>query len=126
MPSTSASVARMAATVFGHWRANSAALSAPRQSAGAPPTPKRHALFPNVLKKFRRFMLATRRLPARAGAAAGRGLPSEKSTAPPSAPTGLTRYALPLALAPAQVNVITPTVPVTRSPPRSVFDADSG
>src|SRR5688572_9873214 len=103
MPSTSGLTALIASTVLGHWRSNSTWLLAPRQSAGAPPTPKVQPL--NVLKRLSRFMPLTRSVPPTDGAGvAGRGLAATKlGTPPPIAPTGRTRKALPLAALPAQV-----------------------
>ena len=69
-------------------------------------------------------MPTTRTDPPTAGGAAGRGFDGWKlGTPPPRAPIGRTRYALPLAAFPAHVYVITPTMSVAVSPPRSVFDA---
>ena len=81
---TSACVPDTAATVLRHWRSNSAAVLAPRQSIGAPETPERQ-LMPatsRVLKKLSRFIPATRVVPPTAGAVAGRGLVAAKSTVP--------------------------------------------
>ena len=127
IPTTSAFRPMIAATVFGHCRSNSAWLSAPRHSITAPPTPPLHAVVPNVLKKFRRFIAPTCAFPPTAGGVAGRGFAGWKfGEPPPSASIGRTRKALPLAALPAHVYVITPTIPVAVSPPRSVFDALSG
>src|SRR3954467_2406203 len=71
-PSTSGFIARIAATVFGHCRSNSAFEPGPGQSVEAPPTPFVQPA--NVLKKLRRFMPTTRTEPPTAGADAGRGL----------------------------------------------------
>src|SRR3954462_5459819 len=124
IPTTSAFRPVIAATVFGHCRSNSTWLSAPRHSITAPPTPPLHAVVPNVLKKFRRFIAPTRALPPTTGGVAGRGFDGWNFGAPPpSAPIGRRRKALGLAALPAHVYVITPTIPVAVSPPRSVFEA---
>src|SRR5262245_33856354 len=95
-------IALIAAIVLGHWRANSVALSAPRQSIWGPPTPPEQPE-PKVLKKLRRFMPTTRREPPTAGAEAGRGFDAWKfGRLAPRALSGRTRKALPLAELPAQ------------------------
>ena len=67
---------RIAATVFGHWRSNSAWVSAPRQSVAAPPTPLVQLSTVSgrpskVLKKLSRFMPATRSVAAHVGCRGG-------------------------------------------------------
>ena len=82
----------IAATVFGHWRANSLASSAPRQSVAPPPTPPAHAFTPKVLKKLSRFIPTTVSEPPTEGVTAGRWLTGVKlGTPPPSAPIGRRR-----------------------------------
>ena len=115
-----------AATSLASWRWYSVVLSAPRQSAAAPPRPKVQAPLPKVLKKFSRLALATFRLPPTAGAPVGRGFAPRNVAVPPSAFTGRSRKALPLAALPENVYVSTPTGSVSVSPPRSVLAADSG
>ncbi len=101
------SSARNAATVFAHWRSNSAWQFAPRQSASEPPgeAPRRRRVPrpSNVLKKLSRFIAATFTVPPTSGAEHGPGVRGTKRTEPPRAPTGRTRYALGLAAFPPHV-----------------------
>ena len=61
-------------------------------------------MVPNELKKLSRFIPTTFSGPPTVGDPLGRGLAATKlGTPPPSASTGRSRYALPLAELPAQV-----------------------
>src|SRR6478736_292179 len=72
---TSAWVPETAARVLRHWRSNSVAVLAPRQSMTAPVRPPRQLLpvVSRVLKKLSRFIPTTRVSPPTAGGLDGRG-----------------------------------------------------
>src|SRR4051812_17140415 len=99
---TSAPRKRSEATSLASCRWYSVSLFAPRQSVAAPAVPSVQPA--KVLKKLSRLALAILMPPVpTAGGAVGRGFTGSDVAEPPRAPTGRSRYALPLAELPAQV-----------------------